>query len=71
MFEDTPIPESDVVVQPRCVHCGMEHYALAVWAISHGHGACHNCGFTPPVFTNPQEYRDALRRARERRWGLA
>lgn len=55
----------NVVMQPRCVFCAREHYVLGVHAISHGHGACHNCGRTPPVYTSIERYRDALRTAKE------
>lgn len=51
-------------MQTRCVYCGTEHYALAVVAISYGHAKCGRCGRTPPVYTDREQYRRALREAR-------
>lgn len=55
-----------VVCQPRCVFCGIGHYAPAVPAVSRGKAGCHNCGRVPPVFHSEDEYRAAVRAARER-----
>ena len=50
-----------VVMQPRCVHCLREQYALAVYAVSHGKAGCSWCGHVPPVYTVEADYREALR----------
>lgn len=49
------------VMQVRCIHCKREQYALAVWLISHGLLGCSWCGELPPVFTDENHYRAALR----------
>lgn len=49
------------VYQPRCVHCGLEHYVLNVPGVSTGEAPCHNCGRKAPVFETWQEYTDALK----------
>ncbi len=61
---DDPDPREDlhdggVVMQTRCVYCGVEHYAPLVWEISHGRVSCDSCGRIPPVFTSKAEYREA------------
>jgi hypothetical protein len=51
----------NVIYQSRCIFCKREQYTLAVPAISHGHAGCAWCGRTPPVFTDLQRYRAALK----------
>jgi len=34
----------EIAMQTRCVHCGKEQYAPAVWDISHGRHPCCWCG---------------------------
>lgn len=36
--------EQETYMQSRCIACGGELYALAVYDYSHGHARCHNCG---------------------------
>jgi len=55
----------NVVMQPRCVHCGIAHPGPAVMAISYGHAPCAHCGRTPQVYTDEAAYRDAVRRVRD------
>jgi hypothetical protein len=61
---------NDVVYQPRCVHCGAAHYALAVPAISHGEAPCGRCGQHAPVFTDHRAYAAMLRRNRQERMAV-
>ncbi len=51
----------NIVMQPRCVFCKHEHPIAAVYAMSHGNAACHNCGRTPPVYRDVELYRKALK----------
>lgn len=55
----------NVVMQSRCVHCGIAHPGAAVLAISYGHGNCAHCGRTSQVYTDEGAYRDAVKRARD------
>jgi hypothetical protein len=48
-----------VVMQPRCVFCDREQYALVVSLVSRAQAGCSWCGSVPPVFRTEQEYRDA------------
>jgi hypothetical protein len=50
-----------VVMQPRCLYCGAEHYGPAVADISHGRAGCGRCGRIPPTFTSEDAYRQARR----------
>jgi hypothetical protein len=52
-------------MQPRCVWCKKEQYAVAVYEVSHGLGGCAWCGRTAPVFTSYREYKEALARPAE------
>ena len=60
-------PDENIVIQPRCVHCLKEQYALAVLGVSAGQLGCSWCGQTAPVFTSDHEYHAALNQAREAR----
>lgn len=53
-----------VVMQPRCVHCLREQYVLAILVVSHGYGGCVWCGHIPPVFTDEEQYKQALTKRR-------
>jgi hypothetical protein len=64
MTDTTPSPP---VMQPRCVYCLAEQYALAVWDISYGRAGCAWCGRVPPVYRNEADYRAALAAARAER----
>jgi len=57
--------ELETVMQPRCVHCKREQYALAVLPVSLGQAGCSWCGEVAPVFTDWQEYQSALRAPRK------
>lgn len=54
------IDVDDVVIQPRCVFCGHEHYVLAVIAISYANASCGRCGRVPPIFLDENAYRARL-----------
>ena len=53
------------VMQPRCPNCLTEHPGPAVWTISHGQ-PCPACGHAQ-IFEEIDDYRAALRAARQRR----
>lgn len=63
-MSDTAPAAGGVVLQPRCVFCGSEHYALGVIAISNAEAGCHRCGRVPPIFTSEADYRARLREVR-------
>lgn len=52
--------DEGVVMQPRCIGCGVGHYGPGVFAISHGEARCGQCGLLPPVFHDEGAYREAL-----------
>jgi len=54
-----------IAMQERCIYCGREQYAPAVWSISHGEHPCVWCGVTPPKMTE-KEYAIKLKKVRER-----
>lgn len=49
-----------VVMQPRCVRCKREQWAVVVAWVSRGLARCAWCGQHSPVFTNESDYRAAL-----------
>lgn len=51
---------AEPVMQPRCIFCKCEHYAIGVMHISFGKGRCHRCGRVPPVFYTYTDYATAL-----------
>ena len=65
---NTSHDDGEPVMQPRCVYCKREQYAFNVLAISLGNAPCGHCRRTPPVFTTPDAYRDALRQTHDEGW---
>lgn len=59
--DDLGDDDGGVVVQARCLFCGVQHYAPLVWEISNGRVSCASCGRVPPVFTSKTEYQEARR----------
>jgi hypothetical protein len=46
--------KAEAFMQPRCIYCKREHYAVAVYAISMGEHPCVWCGKTPPILTEEE-----------------
>lgn len=57
---------SNPAMQTRCIHCGLEQYAPAVWELSTKGGSCPWCG-ERIVTMSEEEYRIKLREHRERK----
>jgi uncharacterized CHY-type Zn-finger protein len=53
-----------IAMQTRCVHCGREQYALAVWDISHGQHPCCFCGEMSEEMS-VEEYNKKIREMRK------
>ena len=49
----------EIAMQIRCVRCGLEQYAPAVWSISHGKHPCCWCGGMSEQMTH-EEYRQKI-----------
>lgn len=54
---------SEIAMQVRCVHCGQEQYALAVWLVSHGEHPCCWCGKMSTEMSD-EEYNSKLKEMR-------
>lgn len=65
MTDESTTDEADLVWQPRCPNCLVEHYLPNTVAISTGQAACGICGHRQ-TFANVEDYRAALRAARDR-----
>ena len=48
--------DKNIAMQSRCVHCGQEQWAPAVWGISHGELTCAWCGGLSEKMTYEEYY---------------
>lgn len=53
--------DAEAWMQPRCIWCKREQYALNVLPVSLGINGCAWCGRTAPIFRTREEYIEALR----------
>ena len=51
----------DTAMQERCIYCGKEQYAMAVYSISYGKSECVWCGKIPPILT-VEEYNKEIKK---------
>lgn len=54
----------DIAMQVKCIYCGREQYAIAVYDISYGKHPCVWCGKTPPILTE-KKWREKLNALKE------
>ncbi len=63
--EFEPIDPDRIVMQPRCVYCLREQWAIIVALVSKAEAGCAWCGRIPPIFTDEGRYRAAMHDRRE------